>query len=376
MLSARTRFILFIRQFWRAGWRLLIALTVAAGLSCILLPIWRSDIAFLGKAILSFFVVVAACTPLLAWWAWIGGDIVDSRIDFLARCRDTELLTDVAFHGREDDMRTAALINLSDDALLRVARESAILATRVQAVGKIADEAILRQLVQSDADAQVRRAAVCKLTDQATLAAIARSDADAEIRAAAAANIRDQAVLKQVVQNDPAESVRLVAFWHIDDDAFLLQRAQSGDINTVCFAAAKRIRSLAALEKLALSVTGFPEMTEYALIRLSCSKQFLRELTPERGERLVLAAEREGLGMLRLCPDCGGMVTHTQWTETVNESVYSSSDSTVYEDVDYVRHRYNSDCCNKQRDEDFSVSLRQRFLGADLNGKSADGESA
>ena len=66
---------------------------------------------------------------------------------------------------------------------------------RVAAVKTLTDEAVLTELVRTDADWSVRRAAVKKLTDQAMLTELAKTNEDPCVRWAASKALTDQALL-------------------------------------------------------------------------------------------------------------------------------------------------------------------------------------
>ncbi len=93
--------------------------------------------------------------------------------------------------------------------------------TRIQAVGKITDQEILKLTAENDEDEYVRKAAVSMLNDDAALARILQNDPSARVRESAATGINDEDALRSAARNDKAADVRRTAMRRITDPDFL-----------------------------------------------------------------------------------------------------------------------------------------------------------
>lgn len=94
--------------------------------------------------------------------------------------------------------------------------------TRLAAVQKLIDPALLAKLAEKDPDRQVREVAVDRLADhadvsQAVLGRIAEKDKDERVRASAAALITDQKVLERLLRTSRVTSVRRHALENLED---------------------------------------------------------------------------------------------------------------------------------------------------------------
>ena len=106
--------------------------------------------------------------------------------------------------------------------------------SRLAAVYKLKDKAILEKVAKNDTCPFVRVAAVGKLSDSTLLADIVRNDADAWVRKAAATHLEDSAVLAEVALNDVDRDVRLRAVSKIDNKTILANIAwTSADFHVI-----------------------------------------------------------------------------------------------------------------------------------------------
>lgn len=134
------------------------------------------------------------------------------------------LLLEVAKTAPGTIDRERAAAKLSDPALLADAQIQALLVeavynrqvpveTRVEAVGKIRDEAVLAEIARGQrtvADS-LRAAAVARLTSQAVLIEIARSTLDSLVRTAAVSRLAEEAVVRELAETAMSREVRAAA---------------------------------------------------------------------------------------------------------------------------------------------------------------------
>jgi hypothetical protein len=102
------------------------------------------------------------------------------------------------------------------DALISIATAGRDRYLRMAALLHLSDQAVLTKLASEDADAGVRKAALQNLTDQAVLAKVATGDADPSVRKAALSNLRDQTVIAALA-GDADWDVRTTAIIKLDD---------------------------------------------------------------------------------------------------------------------------------------------------------------
>lgn len=168
------------------------------------------------------------------------------------RVTDQALLADLVQNG-EPSVRRIVVARITDQKLLAgVAEADGDGAVRVVAASRLSDtgaaQKVFAEVALTDSEKHNRFEAVRRLTDQALLAQIVRSDATTLVRLEAAARIKDQSVAQPVIatvargDKDPGE--RRVAVRLLHDQALLLRIAETDGDRDVREEAAARAAML------------------------------------------------------------------------------------------------------------------------------------
>ncbi len=123
--------------------------------------------------------------------------------------------------------------------------------SRLKAVGKIENQALLAKIAAEDGDWRVRKAAVQRVTDQALLARIATEAKDAFVREAAAQRMTDQALPAKSATEAKDRDVHEAAAQRVTDRALparIATEAKDGDVHE---AAVSRVTDQALLARIA-----------------------------------------------------------------------------------------------------------------------------
>ncbi|MFH1887440.1 MAG: hypothetical protein ABIM40_12170 [Pseudomonadota bacterium] len=126
-------------------------------------------------------------------------------------------------------------------ALEAVARSGENHLVRWEAVSRIKDDAVLADIVGTDASDRVRVAAAQCIGHQEEVAGLATSDTHYRVRIAAAGRIENETALMVVCESDPDVRVRLAAASMLSDPALLGHVARNNVFPSVRLAAARKL---------------------------------------------------------------------------------------------------------------------------------------
>jgi hypothetical protein len=177
----------------------------------------------------------------------------DTRVAAIKRVTDEAVLLQIAKNGDEDsNVQVLALGCVDDpDRLADLARTAASYVARKAAVVRVTDQAVLEEIAtQRDVgigNIDVREAATNRLTDQRVLAEIAKNDRFSDVRRAAVARLTGERMLAGVAKmaectkNDGTRDVSKAALERVTDQGLLVEIARTAPIAEVRRAAVARV---------------------------------------------------------------------------------------------------------------------------------------
>lgn len=165
-------------------------------------------------------------------------------------------LAKIALNERDENVRDAAVLRLTDKSLLaKIAANDAAAEVRSDAARGLTDQSLLAKIAVDDPDAKVRGVAVFRLTDQSLSAKIAVNDSDSTVRSFAMVCLNDQALLANIAVNTPDAIIRRSAVIHLTDKSLLAKIAVNDQDAKVRRNALLRLNDQALLIKIAAEDT-------------------------------------------------------------------------------------------------------------------------
>lgn len=317
------------------SWRILVVLLGLAATVYLEILIWQRGSRATGNRLITMFFALYPLGILALAVAMSYRSYFEVCAAWLKRIKSQRLLSLAAQYARNDSLRGVA-------------------------VERVSDQALLARLSREDGSAYVRREAVRRVESEEALAYAALHDADAGVRREAVLRVRDGAVLSQVVSNDDSAEVRMTALSRVDDAALLREVANADWFVSALNETRARAFSTEALHTL-LEAARDERIQRLLLLALTKRVPFERISTGTRALCMRVARQAGLLGGARFCPACAAIDMIERNSHTESECVYSSADTTVYEDVVVYDEGYTCSACKHEAAVDFAVGLEELF---------------
>ena len=244
------------------------------------------------------------------------------RAAAVEKLADQALLARIAMDDKADRVRDTALGKLAEPTLLKIAAESKSLNDRCVVIGKMRDQALLRQWAVDQPQAVIREAAVRRITDDGFLIKRLRTEQSATVRAAVIETLHEKAAMRQAaiaayravdrgqasrrlekILGDVPRDVsaahdalnrRVEALEAETDNDKLTTVVLEGELDVLCATAARRLTDPAALEKAALRANDRDVLK--VLLAKVADKAVLTRIASSADDRAMRLAAMEKAG--------------------------------------------------------------------------------
>jgi len=131
----------------------------------------------------------------------------------IERLEDQQILRQIIEKDSDSQCREAAIRNLDNQQyLVELALTHARYGVRKEAVQRLTDQSALAEVAQNDPDSSIRQEAVLLLSNQEVLKKVVLNDQNAIVRSSAVSQINDKKFIEQVALTDPHAEVR---YWAV-----------------------------------------------------------------------------------------------------------------------------------------------------------------